>query len=465
MAHLKRPGQFVERYHGWIAAAAFKAAEILLAEAGARRDLLLSEALFLAQTGDVPPHQLPHVHAAVDEDLHILSLSTLICIAPTCQRQVPILTPREAGMDRLELIKNLIALRFVRVREAEGAPRHQIEKEVKTLISQEVATLAKAMSTPEGSIASMVETYLALVGATIGPAFDIENPPQDEAFKAANKRAITQIEALRSSNFGSEGTLSDRFCDFVHYRIRLETRKEFGRDARDMGLDSRTVAEMVSISVEHFASKYLDSRAFRSSGSDANCHGPLADATESGKQWAIAASGKIAIPAIGVAALGLATGQGMDGKLTALAAALVLYVVVVGPAFAFGFFTGTAANSPSADGEAGETASLSISQPLAGPSPDSLASGFGRKQVGSISLRSDARPDPPTAPGSRFKSLTDDQIAFVALFVIVAVAYVGESAWDSANGNLISLPYFVLLELSEALHRAISGIGSLFGLD
>lgn len=90
-------------------------------------------------------------------------------------------------MDRLQLIKKLIALRFARVREAEGASQSLIENELETQVNQRCASLPEALCTPEGSIAAIVEAYLSLVGSAVKGAFDIEHPPQDEAFQAASR--------------------------------------------------------------------------------------------------------------------------------------------------------------------------------------------------------------------------------------------------------------------------------------
>ncbi|KSV77538.1 hypothetical protein N183_19420 [Sinorhizobium sp. Sb3] len=71
--------QLVEGDHGRISPAAFQAADVLLAEAGARFDLFLSQALLPTQAGKVAADQFAHVHAPEDRDLHTLSLSTIIC--------------------------------------------------------------------------------------------------------------------------------------------------------------------------------------------------------------------------------------------------------------------------------------------------------------------------------------------------------------------------------------------------
>jgi len=52
MAHPERSRQFVDRRDRWIPAAPFKAADELLAEAGHRYELFLSQALHMRISGD-----------------------------------------------------------------------------------------------------------------------------------------------------------------------------------------------------------------------------------------------------------------------------------------------------------------------------------------------------------------------------------------------------------------------------
>lgn len=79
MADAQRQGQFVKRDDGRIAPPTFQAAEILLAEARALLDLLLSQALIPTQAREIPANQFTHVHSREDRDLHTLSLSTIVC--------------------------------------------------------------------------------------------------------------------------------------------------------------------------------------------------------------------------------------------------------------------------------------------------------------------------------------------------------------------------------------------------
>lgn len=79
MADAEGVSQFIKRDHGRVPPAAFKAAEILLTETGARFDLFLGQAFLPTQAGEVPADQFAHIHAQEDRDLHTLSLSTIVC--------------------------------------------------------------------------------------------------------------------------------------------------------------------------------------------------------------------------------------------------------------------------------------------------------------------------------------------------------------------------------------------------
>ena len=55
--------EFIERHDSRIPTPVLKAAQILLAEPGARFNLLLGQATDPTQAGKVPPDQLAHIHA------------------------------------------------------------------------------------------------------------------------------------------------------------------------------------------------------------------------------------------------------------------------------------------------------------------------------------------------------------------------------------------------------------------
>ena len=74
MADIKRLGQLVKGDDGWVPSPSFQAAQILLAEARARFDLLLCQASCPTQAGEIPADQLAHIHAQRVARVHTLSL-------------------------------------------------------------------------------------------------------------------------------------------------------------------------------------------------------------------------------------------------------------------------------------------------------------------------------------------------------------------------------------------------------
>jgi len=72
--------QFIKRDDRGIAAPTFESAQILLTEAGAFLDLLMRQALFLAQARKISADQFAHIHARIDRDLHTFGLSTSLFV-------------------------------------------------------------------------------------------------------------------------------------------------------------------------------------------------------------------------------------------------------------------------------------------------------------------------------------------------------------------------------------------------
>ena len=75
----KRLGQFEECYDSWIAEAALKVAQVLLAKPRASFDVLLRQALCPTEAAEIPADQLTHIHAQRVARLHTISLSTIVC--------------------------------------------------------------------------------------------------------------------------------------------------------------------------------------------------------------------------------------------------------------------------------------------------------------------------------------------------------------------------------------------------
>lgn len=159
-------------------------------------------------------------------------------------------------MDRTEFIKLLMKFRMSRAGTATGMSEQVARIKAEEIVEKQVPDLLTAMGSPDGAIVSMVETYLSFVAPIVRGVFDVDNPPETPAFRAASTKAINEIEAHRGKIVQGEGSLSERFSDYVYYRIRLEIMHLHGIDSREMGLDSETVTLMVKTCIAALASKF-----------------------------------------------------------------------------------------------------------------------------------------------------------------------------------------------------------------
>ncbi|SIR33793.1 hypothetical protein SAMN05880590_11840 [Rhizobium sp. RU35A] len=62
MAYSERLGDFIEGNDGRISRPPFEAAQVLLAKAGTRFHVLLRQAFFPTEAGEIPADQLAHIH-------------------------------------------------------------------------------------------------------------------------------------------------------------------------------------------------------------------------------------------------------------------------------------------------------------------------------------------------------------------------------------------------------------------
>ncbi len=158
--------------------------------------------------------------------------------------------------DLAELAKLLMTLRLTRLGVDSGLSEQAAAASARETVREHITDPVKALSTPDGAIVVNVETYLSHVGPITKGIFDVDNPPQTAEFKEANTRAIKAIESHRSKMWKGEGTISERFTDYIYYRTRLEVRSELGVLPNDIGFDSAFVSDMVKVCVAALAPKY-----------------------------------------------------------------------------------------------------------------------------------------------------------------------------------------------------------------
>lgn len=166
-------------------------------------------------------------------------------------------------MSRTDLIRLLIKFRMTRAGMTSGMSQQAAAAIAEETVRQ-VTNPIKAIGTADGAIAVNVEKYLAHVGPIAGGVFDVENPPDSAAFSAASSKAIKEIETHRSKMWSGEGSVPDKFPEYVYYRTRLEVQKQFGITPEEMGLDKQTVTEMVKICIAVLAPKYAEKQPLKS---------------------------------------------------------------------------------------------------------------------------------------------------------------------------------------------------------
>ncbi len=167
-------------------------------------------------------------------------------------------------MNRTDLIKLLVRFRMTRAGMASGMSKQAAAAMAEETVRQQVTNPIKAIGTPDGAIVVMVETYLAHVGPIAGGVFNVENPPDSPAFSAASSKAIKAIETHRSKMWRGEGSVPDKFPEYVYYRTRLEVKNQFGITPEEMGLDNEAVTEMVKICIATLAPKYAEKQPQKS---------------------------------------------------------------------------------------------------------------------------------------------------------------------------------------------------------
>lgn len=138
-------------------------------------------------------------------------------------------------MTKNELAIALTKFRMARLAESQGHSPDQAKAIAENAILQGGINGIKAMATWEGSIVTIVESYLQYIAKRC-----VELGGADH-FAQANDEGLAAIEAHRSS-FGAKGLSSypKDIDDYVFYRINLEIRDQFGCDAEKMGLDKQT---------------------------------------------------------------------------------------------------------------------------------------------------------------------------------------------------------------------------------
>lgn len=138
-------------------------------------------------------------------------------------------------MTKNELAVALTKLRMTHLAESQGHSSEEAKAIAENAIRQGGVSGMMAMATPEGSIVTIVESYLQYIAKRC-----VELGGTDH-YDQANAEALAAIEAHRSQVVAKGlNNYPKDIDDYVFYRIDLEIRDQFGYGPEAVGLDRQT---------------------------------------------------------------------------------------------------------------------------------------------------------------------------------------------------------------------------------
>lgn len=142
-------------------------------------------------------------------------------------------------MNKTELIAALARYRTTKLARSQGLSDSEIEALIEQVLPGSGISDVQALSMPEGTIVSIVESYLQFV------ARETVRLGGSEHFSQASTDVISAIESHRSA-MGAKGSSNfpKTIDEYVFYRVKLELYAAYGKDAADFGLDELTVKEL-----------------------------------------------------------------------------------------------------------------------------------------------------------------------------------------------------------------------------
>ena len=148
-------------------------------------------------------------------------------------------------MNRNELIIKLIGLRISLGLQGDGLSKTEADRLAQSEIQSLYNNPEVALSTPEGSIATIVETYvnslLPYMSSLGGVGSDAETKSR---FKKANDNIINQIENHRKTLYPGDDTFPNDIDDYVYYRLSVELAAENNGTPKGRGLSKATVKKL-----------------------------------------------------------------------------------------------------------------------------------------------------------------------------------------------------------------------------
>jgi hypothetical protein len=145
-------------------------------------------------------------------------------------------------MKKTDLIIALIRIRLTRAAQSEGLSKEVAEAKADAFLNQQQIGTTTAMSTPEGTIATIAETYINSIGkAMVDAGVKDDSPNYQAEFKLANDYIIGQIENHRNKIYPGDYNYPKDIDSYVYYRLKVEMAAAQGLAPEDIGLDQATV--------------------------------------------------------------------------------------------------------------------------------------------------------------------------------------------------------------------------------
>lgn len=167
-------------------------------------------------------------------------------------------------MTRTELIISLIRYRFVKTGIRSGMSHGEAELVAETMIKNQglygFFGKMKALGTPEGAIAVIVESILKSVTkrssvpqgfAETAPASGVDR----DWIESLMRSAIQETESFRAGKYGGVADYPHELKEFVYYRMSIEIRSIHKLDPVQIGMDYDITSHMVDRCLEYYGSR------------------------------------------------------------------------------------------------------------------------------------------------------------------------------------------------------------------
>jgi hypothetical protein len=140
-------------------------------------------------------------------------------------------------MTKTELIISLIKFRMTRAGHARGWSEAQAGQQAEAVVNEQGLRgwfgSIKAVGTPDGAIATNVETYVR----HLNNRGCLNGNVSEATLARVNNEAIISIEQFRRKRWSGSSYHPFHLSDYNYYRTKIEVMALFGLEPEEMGLD------------------------------------------------------------------------------------------------------------------------------------------------------------------------------------------------------------------------------------